>query len=79
MYINMAGCPGQNGICTYNYHLWPKNDGEKWSRIFFYFDTQCRKKVSFVTEFVIWGKNLRDFKIKISRLLFSIIFLWQKG
>ena len=22
----------QNGICKWNQHIWPKNDGEKWSR-----------------------------------------------
>ena len=84
-HINMAGWPGQNGICTYNYLFWPKNDSEKWSRIFFYIPP-CGNFFSCFIKGKIFAPNykcsnktnflpaLRDFKIKISRLLFTIIF-----
>ena len=48
----------QNGICIWNYHFWRKNDGEKESRIFCFDILSCGKKVIFVTEFVILGKNI---------------------
>ena len=33
--------------------IWPKNDGEKWSRKFFFEIPPCGKIVILITEFVI--------------------------
>ena len=69
-------------------HILARNDGEQWSRNFYFKIPPCGKMVIFVTEFVIWGKNLPFYKAvenniphggiskkrKKSRPLFTIIF-----
>ena len=38
------------------------NDGEKWCRKKYFENPPCKKKVIFVTEFVICGKNLPSYE-----------------
>ena len=49
----------QKGICNQKYHIWPKNDGEKWSRKNYFEIPPCGKIVIFITEFVILGIFLK--------------------
>ena len=66
IYINM-----QYMICSFiispskwNICDWLKNDGENWSRKIYFEIPPCWKMVNFVSEFVIFGKNLPFYEVK---------------
>ena len=48
---------GQSGIWVKFQHLWPKNDGEKWSRKNIFEIPPCDHLVIFITEFVLLTKT----------------------
>ena len=43
---------------------WLKNDSENWPRKIYFEIPPCWKMVNFVTEFVIFGKNLPFYEVK---------------
>ena len=52
LHLFNCGLPGQNGLWVKFYYFWPKNDGEKWSRMFLFWNSaspfrvtaaQCKK------------------------------------
>ena len=52
-----------------NYNFWPKNDGDKWSRTIYFKIPACGKKVIFITELEILGKNLPFYEVRENHFL----------